>query len=153
MNKSWRNSIILYYIANWLYRHGIPFLPRLLEILLFFACNAAVPYQTQIGANCILGHGGGGVVIHKDSQIGNNVMICQQVTIGGTGIGTKLPVIGNDVYIGAGAKIIGPVTVGNNSVIGANAVVVRSVPSRCVVAGVPACVIRENIDAHCVEKW
>lgn len=77
-------------------------------------------------------------------------MICQQVTIGGTGIGTKLPVIGNDVYIGAGAKIIGPVTVGNNSVIGANAVVVRSVPSRCMVAGVPACVIRENINAHCV---
>jgi serine O-acetyltransferase len=153
MKKTWRNPIVLYYCANWLYKHHVPLLPRALQLLLYLSCNAVVPYRAQIGANCVLGHGGGGVVIHAGAVIGKNVLICQQVTVGGTGTGSKVPVIGDDVYIGAGAKILGPLAVGNNSVIGANAVVVKSVPSRCVAAGVPARIIRENVDAHTVEVW
>jgi serine O-acetyltransferase len=150
---SLRNPIALYYVANWLYRHHVPIMPRLLQILLFLLCNAVVPYRAQIGAGCLLGHGGSGVVIHTEARLGRNVLICQQVTIGGTGKGLQAPILGDDIYIGAGAKILGPVTLGNGCVIGANAVVVKSVPPRCVVAGVPARVLRENIDSHAVEDW
>jgi len=93
------------------------------------------------------------VVIHPAVRIGSRVLICHQVTIGGTGNSHSVPVIGNDVYIGAGAKILGPITIGDNCVIGANAVVVKSVPQRCVAAGVPARILRENVDAHSVEQW
>jgi len=151
--KNWRNPIFLYYCASWLYRHHIPFLPNALQLLLYLLCNAVVPYKVQIGAGCLLGHGGGGVVIHAEVIIGNNVLICQQVTIGGTGLNPRVPIIGDDVYIGAGAKVLGPVVVGNNSVIGANAVVVKSVPDRCIVAGVPARILRKNVDAHTIEQW
>jgi serine O-acetyltransferase len=153
MKKVWRNPIALYFCANWLYRHHVPVLPRLLQLLLFLIFGAVVPYKVEIGSDCVLSHGGNGVVIHPRVRIGRNVIIHQQVTIGGTGTGNVVPTIGNDVYIGAGAKILGPVTVGNNSVIGANAVVVKSVPSRCVAAGVPARIIREDVDAHTVEEW
>jgi serine O-acetyltransferase len=153
MKSSYKNPIVLYYMANWCYKHKVPIIPCLLKLLLFFSCSASVHYATEIGQNCLLGHGGSGVVIHKQAKIGNRVLICQQVTIGGTGIGTSMPVIGDDVYIGAGAKILGPVEVGSNCVIGANAVVVKSVPPGCVVAGVPARIIKQGIDAHAIEEW
>ena len=148
-----RNPIALYYAANWMHRHGVPLIPRLLQAILFLSCGAVVPCQTKIGKGCKLGHGGSGVVIHEKAQIGSRVMICQQVTIGGSGIGSRLPVIGDDVYLGAGAKILGAVEVGNDSVIGANAVVVRSVPPRSVAAGVPARIIAEDVSARSVEEW
>jgi serine O-acetyltransferase len=153
MSKSWRNPIALYYCANWLHKNHIPLLPRAFQIILYMLCHAVVPYRTQIGPDCLLAHGGTGIVIHPQVRIGKNVLIGSQVTIGGTGHGSATPEIGDDVYIGAGAKILGPITVGANSVIGANAVVVRSVPSRCVVAGVPARIIREDVDSHLIEKW
>jgi serine O-acetyltransferase len=101
----------------------------------------------------MLGHNGIGIVIHPKVKIGKNVLICQQVTIGGTGYELSVPVIGDDVYIGAGAKILGPIEIGSNCVIGANAVVVKSVPSGCVVAGVPARILKQGIDAHQIENW
>jgi serine O-acetyltransferase len=121
--------------------------------MLFLLTSAAVPSRTRIGPGCTLGHGGSGVVVHSGSRIGRNVMICQQVTIGGTGPGAAVPVIGDDVYLGAGAKILGPVEIGSNCVIGANAVVTKSVPSGCVAVGIPARIIREGIDAHAIEEW
>ena len=147
------NPIALYYAANWMHRHRIPVLPRLLQAALFLLCGAVVPYRTRIGRGCLLGHGGSGIVIHEKATIGNGVMICQQVTIGGTGIGSSLPVIGDDVYLGAGARILGAVEIGSSSVVGANAVVIRSVPPRSVAAGVPARIVAEGIDAHSVEEW
>ncbi len=147
------NPIKMYYIANWLYRKHVPFIPRIIQLIIFLFFNAVIPYKTSIGKNCIIAHGGSGVVINEKATIGDNVLICQQVTIGGTGIGQSLPLIENDVYLGAGAKIIGPVIIGNNSVIGANAVVTKSIPPRCVAAGVPARIIRENVSAHDVEVW
>lgn len=79
-------------------------------------------------------------------MIGENCIIGTNVTIGGRSYIEKVPVIGNNVYIGTGAKILGDVVIGNNCVIGANAVVVKHVPDNCVVAGVPASIIKENID-------
>jgi serine O-acetyltransferase len=112
-----------------------------------------VPYKTKIGKNCRLAHGGNGVVIHQDVKIGDNVLICHQVTIGGRGYLARLPIIGSDVYIGPGAKILGPVTIGDNCVIGANAVVSRNIPSNCVASGFPAQILKRHIDAHKIENW
>ena len=84
----------------------------------------------------------GGVYGKKTTKIGNNVTIYQNVTIGQKE--AKYPIIGNNVIIYAGAKIIGDVHIGNNVIIGANAVVIRDVPDNCVVAGVPAKVIKKN---------
>jgi serine O-acetyltransferase len=148
-----KNPIIFYYTSNWLYRRHIPLIPKLIELILFFLCNATIPYQCKIGNNVKLAHGASGIVLHPKTIIGNNVMIHHQVTIGGTGYVDKVPKIGNDVYIGAGAKILGPIEIGDHCVIGANAVVVKSIPSNCVAAGVPAKIIKENIDPHTIENW
>jgi serine O-acetyltransferase len=153
MSNHLKNPIVLYYIANWFTRQHIPFVGSFLQSILFFLFGATIPRRAEIGSGCLLAHGGNGIVIHPKARIGKNVYISQQVTIGGSGVGTDLPVIGDDVYIGTGAKILGPITVGANSVIGANAVVVKSVPAHCVAAGVPARILRENINAHDVEMW
>lgn len=153
MKTTWLNPINIYYFANWLYRHHVPLVPRLLQLLIFFLFNAVIPYRAKIDSGCVLAHGGSGVVLHPDVHIGHHVLICQQVTIGGAGKHKVVPVIGNDVYVGAGAKILGPITVGENCVVGANAVVTKSVPSGCVVAGIPARVLREGINAHDIEEW
>ena len=151
--KNWHNPIVIYYFANWLYRRHIPLLPRLLQALMFILFKAVVPYRAQIGSGCVLAHGGNGVVFHPDVIIGENVLVCHQVTVGGAGKSKTVPGIGDDVYIGAGAKILGSVIIGGNCVVGANAVVTRSVPSGCVVAGMPARILRENINAHDIEEW
>jgi serine O-acetyltransferase len=147
------NPIQLYFWANSMYRRHIPILPKVLQTILFFGFNAVVPFQAQIGRGSALAHGGSGVVLHEAVKIGERVLICQQVTIGGSGYEEKVPEIGDDCYLGAGAKILGPITIGEGCVIGANAVVVKSVPAHCVAVGVPARVIRENIDAHQIERW
>jgi serine O-acetyltransferase len=95
--------------------------------------------EATIGGGLILPHPNG-VVIHEDARIGEDCMIMQQVTVGMIGDG-DVPTIGNRVYIGAGAKIIGKVVVGDGARIGANAVVVSDVPSNCTAVGVPAKII------------
>ncbi|MDN3596245.1 serine O-acetyltransferase [Zunongwangia endophytica] len=108
-----------------------------------FSCS--VPYQAEIGKNFKLGHGGLGVVINKKTKIGYSCTISTCVTIGGTNKIDIVPKLGNNIYVGSGARILGPVIIGDNVVIGANSVVVKDIPSNCVVAGVPAKVIKENI--------
>ncbi|MHB1861375.1 MAG: serine O-acetyltransferase [Gemmatimonadaceae bacterium] len=154
MKSPWKNPMALYYVGNWCYRHHVPLMPQACQMLLYLVTTAVVPFRARIGKGCLLAHGGSGVVIHPDAVIGRNVVIHQQVTVGGTGKGApRLPVIGDDVYLGAGAKIIGPVDVGSNTVIGANAVVTRSISAGCVAVGVPAHVVREGINAHDIEDW
>lgn len=77
------NAIFFYRIERWLYLRHIPILPKLIELLIFLIYNSKVPYQAKIGKGTMLGYGGMGVVIHTNSVIGNNVVISQQVTIGG----------------------------------------------------------------------
>ena len=103
--------------------------------------------EASLGRNLMLPHPNG-VVIHEDSVIGDDCMIMQQVTIGMIGE-DQVPKIGNRVYIGAGAKIIGKVSVGDDSRIGANAVVTKDVPPFCTAVGVPARIIERNPNEGC----
>lgn len=115
---------------------------------LMHKCNSAIPLSVKIGKGLVLPHGLYGIFVSSGAVIGNNCVIFQQVTIGSnTLIDSKnigSPIIGNNVYIGAGAKIIGNVTVGDNVRIGANAVVVQDVPSNTTVVGEKFRMIEHN---------
>lgn len=137
------NAIFFYNIERWLYLHKIPFIPKLIELLIFLIYNSKIPYQASIGRGTKCGYGGMGVVIHAKSEIGKNCMICQQVTIGGGNPAFPgVPKIGNNVYIAKGAIIFGGITIGDNVTVGANAVVNKPVPDNATVAGIPAKVLR-----------
>ncbi len=123
--------------------HRIPFIPKLVTLLIFLIYNSKVPYLARIGKGTKLGYGGIGVVIHSESVIGRNCSVGQQVTIGrGNSRYPGVPVIGDNVHMHKGAIIYGGITVGDNAEIGANAVVNKPVPDNAVVAGVPAKIIR-----------
>ncbi|TXS89896.1 serine acetyltransferase [Parahaliea maris] len=133
------NAISLY---RW-YRRGLParigLLRKLAESLNYFLFNCSVPASCQIGERTYCSHRGMSVVIHKDAVIGKDCVIGTCVTLGGRGKGVEgAPVIGNNVYIATGAKILGPVSVGDNAVIGANSVVLTDVPANQTVVGIPA---------------
>lgn len=137
------NAIFFYRISHWLYVHHIPVLPKLITLLIFLMYNSKVPPEATIGKGSFLSYGGVGVIIHKDSIIGENCTICQQVTIGGGNSRRPgVPVIGNNVYIAKGAIVFGGITIGDNATIGANAVVNIDVPANGVAAGVPAKILR-----------
>ena len=101
---------------------------------------------TKFGKNVNLGYGGFGIAIHERVVIGNNVEIGTCATIGGTNRKWGVPIIGDNTIISTGAKILGPIKIGMNCVIGANAVVLDNIPDRCVAVGVPAKVIKTNIN-------
>lgn len=133
------NAISLY---RW-YRGGLFSRVRLLrglaESLNYFLFNCSVPASCRIGDRTYCSHRGMSVVIHKHAVIGNDCVIGTCVTVGGRGKGIEgAPVIGNNVYIATGAKILGPITVGDNAVIAANSVVLKDVPANRTVAGIPA---------------
>lgn len=136
----------IYKLANNLYKMNIPFIPKVIKIFIRIIFGCVISYKTEIGEGTVLGYQGLAVVIHERAKIGKNCVISQGVTIGGTSKKQGVPIIGDNVYIGAGAKIIGPITIGDEVVIGANAVVINDIPSRCVVAGIPARVIKREID-------
>jgi serine O-acetyltransferase len=140
------DAMLFHRVGAWSLRRGVPIVPRACEAVIFLVFSSVVPSQTEIGRNTRLGYRGIGVVIHPRAVIGSNVMVGPQVTIGGRSKIFDVPVIEDDVYIGAGARILGAVRVGRGSVVGANAVVLHSVPPRTVVAGVPAKVIRTDIE-------
>lgn len=142
-----RIVLIMHGIIFNLNRFGIPFLPGLLNklfIRLLFGCQLGV--GTTFGKNVLLGYGGLGVVIHKRAVVGNNVSIGTGVTIGGTSKKYEVPTIGDNTIISSGAKILGPISIGKNCVIGANAVVLDDIPDNCVVVGIPAKIVKRNID-------
>ncbi|MDR1606748.1 MAG: serine acetyltransferase [Streptococcaceae bacterium] len=100
--------------------------------------NSQIPFSCQIGAGTIIDHPYG-IILHPATIIGNSCILRQQVTIGNKGTpNSGAPIIGNHVNIGAGAKLIGPISVGDNTMIGANAVVTKSFEAGAVLVGVPA---------------
>lgn len=137
------NAVGLYRVGRWCFNHKIPLIPKLTKSINFLLFNSVIPYTAKIDKETRLAYGGMSVVIHKDAKIGKRVIIGQNVTIGRSLEPEKYPEIGNNVYISAGVRIIGKIVIGNNVIIGANAVVTKDVPDNCIVAGVPAKIIRK----------
>lgn len=117
---------------------------RLRHLFWSFITQSDINPQATLGHNLMLPHPNG-VVIHEDAVIGDDCMIMQQVTVGMIGEG-QVPRIGNKVYIGAGAKIIGRVNVGDGARIGANAVVTKDVPPHATAVGIPARIIEREAE-------
>ncbi|ACN15628.1 CysE2 [Desulforapulum autotrophicum HRM2] len=141
--------VFLYRLSNFLYKKKIPVIPKIIQtvIRVIYACY--LPYSAEIGPKTVFLHGGLGVVIHEHAKIGANCVIMPNVTIGGTRKKKRVPVIGDNVKIGTGAKIIGGIDVGSGVVIAANSVVIKDLPDRTLVAGVPAQIKKVGIDFNC----
>ena len=130
--------IRLYRIGNLLHRKSWFRLAKLVSYLNRFLFAVWLPSSAKIGRNFKLGYGGLGVVIHKDAIIGDNVLIAQNVTIGRNFGDKKVPVIGNDVYVGTGSVIFGEITIGNNVIIYAGATILGGstyIGDNCVIGG------------------
>ncbi len=123
----------------------IPVLPRLLSQIVKIFTGVEIHPAAQIGKGFFIDHGMG-VVIGETTEIGDDVTIFQGVTLGGTGkaVCKRHPTIGNNVTIGAGAKVLGGVKIGDHVKIGAGSVVVHDVPANCTVVGVPGRVVRRK---------
>ncbi len=137
------NAYSFYKIAHKLYKNKIPLLPKLIKLVCFLIYNSSIPYECVLGKGTQFAYNGIGVVLHKRTIIGKNCVIGTQVTVGGRSGHYEVPVIGDNVYLATGSKILGPITIGNNVTVGANAVVINSVPDNCVVAGIPAKIIKK----------
>lgn len=140
--KNFMNAINKYRRAHWLATHHLKPLAKVYEMWIYLIHNSFIPSECEIGEGSIFGYKGIGVVIHKRAVIGSNCLIGQNVTIGGQSGHWEVPKIGDGCYIAAGAKLIGSITLGDNVVIGANAVMTKDAPSNTVWAGVPARMIR-----------
>ena len=138
------NLISFYRIGRWFYLRKLYLFSRFFELIIFLIYNSRVPVSVIIGNGSKFAYSGIGCVLHERTIIGNNVVIGTNVTIGGRSKHYKVPVIGDGVYIGTGAKILGPINIGNNVTIGANAVVIKNVPDKAIVAGVPSRIINYN---------
>lgn len=138
-------ALILHRIAHKLAYWGVPFVPRFISYLTRIITGIEIHPKAQIGNRFFIDHGEG-VVIGETTIIGDDVLIYQQVTLGGTGNehGKRHPTIGNNVIIGAGAKILGNITIGDNTRVGAGSVVVDDVPEHCTVVGVPGRIVQQK---------
>ena len=138
-------ALISHRIAHKLAYWGIPFIPRLISYWTRIFTGIEIHPKARIGRRFFIDHGEG-VVIGETTIIGDDVLIYQQVTLGGTGNehGKRHPTIGNNVIIGAGAKILGNITIGDNTRVGAGSVVVDNVPEHCTVVGIPGRVVQQK---------
>ena len=139
-------AVLFHKISNFFYKAGFELLARIISQTIRFFTGIEIHPGAKIGKNLFIDHGMG-VVIGETSEIGDNVTIYHAVTLGGSSPSIdserqrhekRHPTIGDDVVIGSGAQIIGPIKVGNNARIAANAVVVKDVPENATMVGIPA---------------
>jgi serine O-acetyltransferase len=132
------HALWVYRIAHWMWQHGLKLLGRMLSQLVRALTGIEIHPGAQIGQGLFIDHGMG-VVIGETAEIGEDVTLYHGVTLGGTSLekGKRHPTLGDRVVVGAGAKVLGAITIGDDTRIGANAVVVKSVPPNSVVVGVP----------------
>lgn len=140
------HALLAYRVAHKLRKWRIPFLPRLISQLARFFTGIEIHPGAQIGKKLFIDHGMG-VVIGETAVIGDNVLIYQDVTLGGTGkdTGKRHPTIEDNVTIGAGAKVLGNMTIGANTNIGAGSVVIDEVPPNSTVVGVPGRIVQQRV--------
>ena len=134
-----------YRMAHWFYERGHFFIARWISQRSRHKTGIEIHPGAKIGKGLFIDHGAG-VVIGETTEIGDNCTLYQNVTLGGTGkdIGKRHPTLGNNVLVGAGARVLGPFKIGDNSKIAANAVVLEEVPPDCTAVGVPARIVRRN---------
>ena len=139
------HAVIMHRIAHWLHKRGLKLIARIISQINRFITGIEIHPGAKIGQGLFIDHGMG-VVIGETAEIGDNVTIYQGVTLGGTGkeTGKRHPTIGNNVVISSGAKVLGPFKVGDNSKIGAGAVVLKEVPPNSTAVGVPARVVKKD---------
>jgi len=137
------HALLFYRLGHWLVKRRIPFIPRALSQFARFLTGIEIHPGATIGSGLFIDHGMG-VVIGETSEIGDHVTLFQGVTLGGTGKqrGKRHPTIGSHVVVGAGAKVLGPITIGDYVKIGANSVVLQDVPDHSTVVGIPGRIVR-----------
>ena len=137
------HALLCYQIAHWLYCLKVPLIPRLISHLARFLTGIEIHPGAKIGKGVFIDHGMG-VVIGETAIVGDYALIYQGVTLGGTGkeSGKRHPTLGTNVVVGAGAKVLGNIQVGDQARIGAGSVVLRDVPSNSTVVGVPGRIVR-----------
>lgn len=125
---------------------NIYFLSRLIYKTQFYLYNTSLPHSVKLGKGTRFAYGGIACVIHERAVLGDNCVIGQCCTIGGRSKHYDVPILGNNVYIGAGARVLGPIKIGDNVIIAPNAIVIKDIPANTIVAGIPCKVIKENIN-------
>ena len=135
-------ALVLHRFSHWLYNIGIPFIPRFLSHLGRFFTGIEIHPGATIGDGVFIDHGMG-VVIGETAILGDYCLIYQGVTLGGTGkeTGKRHPTLGENVVVGAGAKVLGNLLIGHDVRIGAGSVVLQDVPSECTVVGIPGRIV------------
>ncbi len=139
------HALLFHRFSHWLYSRGLRTMPRLISQLARFLTGIEIHPGAKIGCGFFIDHGMG-VVIGETAEIGDNVTLYQGVTLGGTGKerGKRHPTIGNNVVVGAGAKVLGNITIGDDSKIGAGSVVLKDVEENSTVVGIPGRVVSRD---------
>jgi serine O-acetyltransferase len=137
------HAILFHRLAHTLHNAGLPLVPRMISQFSRFLTGVEIHPAARIGRRFFIDHGMG-IVIGETAEIGDDVLLYQGVTLGGTGNekGKRHPTVGNHVVIGSGAKVLGSIKVGNNVKIGAGSVVVKAVPDNCTVVGIPGRIVK-----------
>jgi len=143
------HALYIHKLARWFWLHGLRWLGRATSHFGRLLTGIEIHPGAQIGRRVFIDHGMG-VVIGETAEIGDDVTLYHEVTLGGTSWakGKRHPTLGKGVVIGAGAKVLGPITVGEGAKIGSNAVVVKDVPANATVVGVPGRVLEEVAPQH-----
>ncbi len=134
-------AIAGYRVCRWLAAKHIPLLGLFVQRCVEIFTGISIPDEAEIGKGLMINHFGG-IVINGGTKVGDFCTISHNVTLGNKKPGGGSPKIGNHVFIAVGAKVLGDITVGDHSIIGANAVLTQSVPANSIVAGIPAKVVR-----------
>lgn len=139
------HALVIYRISHRLWLMKVPIIPRWLSQTARFFTGIEIHPGATIGKKFFVDHGTG-VVVGETAIVGDNVLLYQGVTLGGTGkeTGKRHPTLGNNVVVGAGAKILGNIIIGDNSYIGANAVVLKDVPANSTVVGIPGRITKQE---------
>ena len=139
------HAVIVHRLAHWFYKHDHKLIARIISQTMRGITGIEIHPGAKIGKGLLIDHGSG-VVIGETAEIGDYCLLYQGCTLGGTGKdhGKRHPTLGNNVMVGAGAKILGPFKVGDNAKIAANAVVLKEVPPNSTAVGVPARIVKQN---------
>jgi serine O-acetyltransferase len=146
------HAVLAHRLAHRLYKAGVPLLPRVISQISRFFTGIEIHPGATIGRRFFIDHGMG-VVIGETTEIGDDCLLYQGVTLGGTGNekGKRHPTLGNNVVVGTGAKVLGNIRMGNHVKVGAGSVVVHPVPDHSTVVGIPGRVVRQRTECGVLE--